>query len=556
VAGTGSDAGKSVLVAGLCRWLARQGVKVAPFKAQNMSLNSYVTADGAEIGRAQAMQAAAAGIEPAADMNPVLLKPGSDRRSQVVVLGHPEAEADAVGYRAHAPRLRQVALDSLTRLRDRYDVVICEGAGSPAEINLRDTDVANMGLARAAGLPVIVVGDIDRGGVFAAMYGTLALLPPQDQALISGFVINKFRGAAELLDSGLSMLQRLTARPVYGVLPWREGLWLDVEDSLSLGSTGNSPSPGGAGNSLSLGSTGNSLSLGGAGNSPSPGGAGNSPSPGGAGNSPSLAAAREVTPARAEHHGSFGPRDFLRVAVVRLPRISNFTDLDALACEPRVLVRFAVSPAELADADLVVLPGSRATVADLAWLRERGLAGAIADRARGGRPVLGICGGYQMLAGQIDDPVESRQGQVAGLGLLPVRVRFGAQKRLGRPAGRALGAPVAGYEIHHGIAEVTDPAAEPFLDGCRRGAVWGTSWHGALENNDFRRAFLTEVAALAGRDFTPAAGTDFAAVREARLDALGDLVAAFLDTAALSRLIEDGPPPGMPWLVASLNHDR
>ena len=234
VAGTGSDAGKSVLVAGLCRWLARQGVKVAPFKAQNMSLNSFVTMDGAEIGRAQAMQAAAAGVEPVADMNPVLLKPGSDRRSQVVVLGHPEAEADAVGYRAHAPRLRQVALDSLTRLRDAYDVVICEGAGSPAEINLRETDVANMGLARAAGLPVIVTGDIDRGGVFAAMYGTLALLSPDDQALISGFVINKFRGAPELLDSGLVMLRQLTGRPVYGVLPWQDGLWLDTEDSLSL----------------------------------------------------------------------------------------------------------------------------------------------------------------------------------------------------------------------------------------------------------------------------------------------------------------------------------
>ena len=234
VAGTGSDAGKSVLVAGLCRWLARQGVKVAPFKAQNMSLNSFVTLDGAEIGRAQAMQAAAAGVEPAADMNPVLLKPGSDRRSQVVVLGHPEAEADAMGYRAHAARLRQVALDSLARLRDAYDVVICEGAGSPAEINLRETDVANMGLARAAGLPVIVTGDIDRGGVFAAMYGTLALLSPEDQALICGFVINKFRGAPELLDSGLSMLRRLTGRPVYGVLPWQEGLWLDAEDSLSL----------------------------------------------------------------------------------------------------------------------------------------------------------------------------------------------------------------------------------------------------------------------------------------------------------------------------------
>ena len=498
MAGTGSDAGKSVLVAGLCRWLARQGVKVAPFKAQNMSLNSFVTLDGAEIGRAQAMQAAAAGIEPAADMNPVLLKPGSDRRSQVVVLGHPEAEADAVGYRAHAPRLRQVALDSLARLRDAYDVVICEGAGSPAEINLRETDVANMGLARAVGLPVIVTGDIDRGGVFAAMYGTLALLSPEDQALICGFVINKFRGAPELLDSGLTMLRQLTGRPVYGVLPWQEGLWLDAEDSLSLST-------------------------------------------------------RDVEP------GPFGTKDFLRVAVVRLPRISNFTDVDALAAEPGVLVRFATSPADLADADLVVLPGSRATVSDLAWLRDRGLAAAVTGRARAGRPVLGICGGYQMLAGQIKDEVESRRGVVDGLGLLPVRVRFGAEKILGRPRGTALGAPVAGYEIHHGIAEVTDPAGagtEPFLDGCRRGPVWGTSWHGALENDEFRRRFLAEVAALAGRDFTPAPGTSFAAVREERLDVLADLVTAHLDTAALSRLIEEGPVPGLPALVASLSHDR
>jgi adenosylcobyric acid synthase len=501
VAGTGSDAGKSVLVAGLCRWLSRQGVKVAPFKAQNMSLNSFVTLDGAEIGRAQAMQAAAAGIEPAADMNPVLLKPGGDRRSQVVVLGHPEAEADAVGYRAHAPRLRQVALDSLARLQDAYDVVICEGAGSPAEINLRETDVANMGLARAAGLPVIVIGDIDRGGVFAAMYGTLALLSPEDQALICGFVINKFRGAPELLDSGLVLLRRLTGRPVYGVLPWQEGLWLDAEDSLNL---------------------------------------------------PASQSPQGIYSTTVDH-------DLLRVAVVRLPRISNFTDVDALAAEPGVLVRFATSPADLADADLVVLPGSRATVSDLAWLRDRGLAAAITGRARSGRPVLGICGGYQMMAGQIEDEVESRRGVVDGLGLLPVRVRFGAAKILGRPRGSALGAPVAGYEIHHGIAEVTDPAGygtEPFLDGCRRGPVWGTSWHGALENDKFRRRFLAEVAALAGRDFTPAPGTSFAAVREERLDVLADLVTAHLDTAALTRLIEEGPVPGLPALVASLIHDR
>ena len=373
-------------------------------------------------------------------------------------------------------------------------MVVCEGAGSPAEINLRDTDIANMGLARAAGLPVIVVGDIDRGGVFAGLFGTLALLSPADQALISGFVINKFRGAAELLDSGLSLLRELTGRPVYGVLPWRDGLWLDAEDSLAL--TGGT------------------------------------------------------------HHDPFDKKEFLRVAVVKLPRISNFTDADALAAEPGVQVSFADRPAGLADADLVVLPGSRATVADLAWLCERGLAAVIADRARAGRPVLGICGGYQMLAGHIDDPVESRLGRVDGLGLLPVRVTFGPAKRLGRPVGRALGAPVAGYEIHHGLAEVTDPAAEPFLDGCRRGAVWGTSWHGVLENDEFRRAFLTEVAALAGRDFTPAPGTDFAALRQARLDVLGDLVADHLDTAALSRLIEAGPPPGMPSLLVSLHHDR
>ena len=408
VAGTSSDAGKSVLVAGLCRWLARQGVKVAPFKAQNMSLNSFVTAGGAEIGRAQAMQAAAAGIEPTADMNPVLLKPGSDRRSQVVVLGHPEAEADAVGYRAFAPRLRQLALESLDRLRAQYDVVICEGAGSPAEINLRDTDVANMGLARAAGLPVIVVGDIDRGGVFAAMYGTLALLAAEDQALISGFVINKFRGAPELLDSGLRLLQERTGRPVLGVLPWREGLGGDAEDSLSL-------------------------------------------------------PVRDVPPS------SFGLHGFLRVAVVRLPRISNFTDVDALAAEPGVLVRFAASPAELADADLVVLPGSRATVSDLAWLRERGLAGQIAARARSGQPVLGICGGYQMLAGQITDDVESRRGTVDGLGLLPVRVRFGAGKILGLPHGRALGAPVAG--MRSTTARPRSPTRRPNLSWTAAAAV-------------------------------------------------------------------------------------
>ena len=224
VAGTTSDAGKSVLTAGLCRWLSRQGVKVAPFKAQNMSLNSAVTADGAEIGRAQAMQAAAAGVPPEAAMNPVLLKPGSDRTSQVVVLGKPYANVSALSYRDHKAALLEVSLQCLADLRSRYDVVICEGAGSPAEINLRATDIANMGLARAAQLPVLIVGDINPGGVFAALFGTLALLSPQDQALVAGFVINKFRGDVALLRPGLRQLEQLTGRPTYGVLPWAEGL--------------------------------------------------------------------------------------------------------------------------------------------------------------------------------------------------------------------------------------------------------------------------------------------------------------------------------------------
>ncbi|MFG1705254.1 cobyric acid synthase [Nonomuraea sp. M3C6] len=482
VAGTTSDAGKSVVTAGICRWLARQGVRVAPFKAQNMSLNSYVTAEGAEIGRAQAVQAQAAFLEPVADMNPILLKPGSDRRSQVVLMGNPVADVDAMEYGALKDLLRSTALESLDRLRKQYDVVVCEGAGSPAEINLRRGDIANMGLARAANLPVIVVGDIDRGGVFAAFYGTVGLLDAADQSHISGFVINKFRGAAELLEPGLDMLRRLTGRAVYGVLPWLDGLWLDVEDSLALDN-------------------------------------------------------RRVTV-----RGPYG-RQTLRVAVVRLPRISNFTDLDALAAEPGVVVRFVTDPVELDDADLVVLPGSRATVTDLAWLRERGLAAAIEGR---GGPVLGICGGFQMLGREIVDEVESGAGQVEGLGRLPVRVEFAGEKRLGRPEGVAYGEPVLAYEIHHGRASVE--GGEPFLDGCRVGNVWGTTWHGALENDGFRRAFLADVARRAGRDFVPAPDTDFARLREERLDALGDLVERHLDTDALLRLIEDGPPPGLPVL--------
>ncbi|MGY2001934.1 cobyric acid synthase [Blastococcus sp. SYSU DS1024] len=485
VAGTTSDAGKSVVTAGLCRWLVRQGVSVAPFKAQNMSNNSMVTPDGAEIGRAQVMQAAAARVEPEAAMNPVLLKPGGENSSQVVVLGRPVADVTALSYRPMKAALLEQVLESLADLRSRFDVVVCEGAGSPTEINLRADDIANMGLATAAGLPVVVVGDIDRGGVFAALHGTVALMPPSDQRLVAGFLVNKFRGDVRLLRPGLDQLTALTGRPTLGVLPWLTGLELDVEDSLNVPAATSGSAPVGD--------------------------------------------------------------DVLRVSVARLPRLSNFTDLDALAAEPGVLVRYATRPEELADADLVVLPGTRATVADLAWLRATGLADAVRRRAAEGTPLLGICGGHQMLARSITDEVESRAGTVAGLGLLPTVVRFAREKTLARPVGSALGETVHGYEIHHGLVTV-DGEAEPFLDGARVGAVFGTTWHGALENDGFRRAFLAEIARITGRRFVPAPDTDFAAVREARLDRLGDLVAEHADTDALWRLIEAGPPADLPML--------
>jgi adenosylcobyric acid synthase len=487
VAGTTSDAGKSLLTAGICRWLARRGVRVAPFKAQNMSNNSVALADGGEIGRAQALQAAACGIEPEAAMNPVLLKPGTDRSSHVVLLGRPHAEVSATTYPDLKQTLRDGVLAAFDDLAARFDAVICEGAGSPTEINLRGHDIANLGLARDRDIPVIVVGDIDRGGVLAAFFGTLALLADADQALVSGFLVNKFRGDVGLLAPGLQMLRGLTGRPTLGVVPWLDGVEFDGEDSLAL--------------------------------------------------------RRDPPPAGPPRGGAW-----LRVVAVRLPRVSNSTDVDALAQEPGVLVRWSTSPWEVAEADLVVLPGSRATVADLAWLRAEGIADALAERARTGRPVLGLCGGYQMLGRSIRDGVESRAGTVAGLGLLPVDVAFAAGKTLGRPQGRAYGVPVTtGYEIHHGVATV-DEGAPAFLDGTRSGAVWGTHWHGAFDTDAFRRAFLTEVAAVAGVDFAVAPDTDLGALRAARLDALADAVEQHCDTAALDALIRGGAPAGLPFV--------
>lgn len=586
IAGTTSDAGKSVVVAGLCRLLARRGVRVAPFKAQNMSNNSVVTLDGGEIGRAQALQARAAGLEPSVRFNPILLKPGSDRRSQLVVRGRAIDTVGAKDYFRHRTELRAIVAEELAGLRAEFDVVICEGAGSPAEINLRATDLANMGLARAADLPVLVVGDIDRGGVLAHLFGTVAVLEPEDQQLISGFVINKFRGDVDLLRPGIDQLTALTGRPTLGVIPFAEDLWIDAEDS--LGTVADAP------------------------------------------------VGRSLPPRGA---------DWLTVAAVRLPRISNSTDVEALACEPGVAVRWVTDPSRLAGADLVILPGSKATVSDLDWLRRTGIADALLARAAAGGPILGVCGGYQMLGRTITDTVESGAGTVPGLGLLDLEIEFADPKVLRRatghladgpglargadrvyspeadddaipgfvapdaisntavaaaisdtargsaavapgtsasgpapvagsgptgasgivPASAAPGGPaepaaaekaipLRGYEIHHGRVRSNGDA--PWLvlegepEGSVRGAIWGTHLHGALESDDFRRAWLREVAARAGRrGFVVAEDVSVAAVREAQLDLLADLLEKHLDLDALERLIAAGAPAGLPTLT-------
>jgi adenosylcobyric acid synthase len=478
VAGTTSDAGKSMVVAGLCRLLARKGIRVAPFKAQNMSNNSAVTTEGGEIGRAQAMQARAAGLAPSVRFNPILLKPGSDRTSQLVLRGQVVDTVSARDYFTHRDRLAAVVADELDQLRSEFDAVICEGAGSPAEINLRATDLANMGLARAANLPVIVVGDIDRGGLLAHLYGTVAVLDPDDQRLVSGFVVNKFRGDPALLAPGLAQLQDVTGRPTYGVIPYTDGLWLDTEDSVSV-------------------------------------------------------LAHRIVGDPQPPRG----RDWLRVAAIRLPRISNSTDVEALACEPGVLVRWVTDPADLADADVIVVPGSKATVSDLGWLTDRGLADGITAHARQGLPVLGICGGFQMLCRRIDDAVESKAGLVEGLGLLDADIAFGPVKTL-----RKHDNGLHGYEIHHG--QVERHTEDDWLGvGVRRGHVFGTHWHGLLDNDALRRQWLADVATAAGRSgFVVADDVDVAARRDAQLDLMADLLTAHLDIDAVVGLLDHGPP--------------
>ena len=497
IQGTASGVGKTVLTAALCRLLARAGFRVAPFKSQNMALNAAVTADGLEIGRAQAAQAEAARIEPTVDMNPILLKPEGDDRSQVVVAGVPRGSFAFADYRRLRGELLTVVEASLARLRSAYDVVVIEGAGSPAEINLNDGEIVNMRIARLADAPVVLAGDIDRGGVFAAFVGTLALLDPVDRERVQAFVINKFRGNPELLTSGLDQLSERTGRPVLGVVPYIDDVPVAAEDSLDLD--------------------------------------------------------RRPGPVVAD----------IDVAVIRIPRIANFDDFEPLAREPRIRVRFVRDPGELAAADLIVLPGSKNTIGDLAWLRATGLAEAIVAAARAGRQVLGVCGGYQMLGETLRDPlgIESAAGEVKGLGLLPVVTTFAPAKttvrvnaRASSKAGlfaQACGLALSAYEIHMGLTErhggdhpftVTrrNGIATEHADGAidARGNVLGTYLHGLFANDGLRRALLVELAARRGLAPDPRWGRSSGGDR---YDRLADVVAGALDLTLLARLLRVDP---------------
>jgi adenosylcobyric acid synthase len=495
IQGTSSSVGKSLLVAALCRIFARRGIRVAPFKAQNMSNNAAVCADGSEIGRAQAVQAAAAGLEPTADMNPILLKPEADARSQVVVMGRPWRSLAAGTYYQHRDELWAMVTAALDRLRATYELVVVEGAGSPAELNLRAGDIVNMRVARYAQSPVLLVGDIDRGGIFAQLLGTVWLLAPEERALVRGFVVNKFRGDLALFADGVRILEERGGVPVLGVVPFLPNLAIPEEDAVAI----------------------------------------------------------EYRRPHVAHPRL--PAPVIDVAVIALPRIANFDDFDPLAAEPGVQVRYVASPQALGQPHAVIIPGTKSTVADLAWLREQGLAEAIRGLAAAGGAVAGICGGYQMLGRTIRDPgrVEAVTEEVPGLALLPVETVFEGDKATYRAQGRILsaegwlaplaGQTVRGYEIHMGRTagssawlEVSERNGQPvaLLDGAASedGQVWGCYMHGIFENEAFRRAWLAGLGWDGhGSRALPTAG------QRAAFERLADEVETALDMKQLEAIV-------------------
>lgn len=496
VQGTGSSVGKSILVAALCRIFRQDGWNVAPFKAQNMSLNSFVTRDGQEMGRAQVAQAEAACVEPAVEMNPILLKPEADNRSQVVVMGKPLKGLAAQEYYSLKEHLWPVVTGSLDRLRSQYDLVVIEGAGSPAEVNLKDRDIVNMRVARHCQAPVLLVGDIDRGGVFASLVGTLELLEPEERALVKATVVNKFRGDLSLLTPGLAWLEERTGIPVAGVIPYYHHIHIAEEDSVSLEK-------------------------------------------------------RRSLKAREDYS--------LDIAVIGLPHISNFDDFDPLEQERGVRLRYVEANDALGKPDLVILPGTKSTIADLEYLRDTGLADAILQLAREGVPVIGICGGYQMLGESIRDPdgVESSRPEVRGLGLLPVTTTFFPTKATHQVKGfvahgegllrGASGSPVTGYEIHMGqTVSQTSPAPfvieersrrpSPDQDGCYgvEGNALGTYIHGLFHNHGLRRSILTELAMRKGGPLAPWGKV---VSKEEEYDKLASMVRSSLNMNLIQRIV-------------------
>ena len=484
VQGTMSNAGKSLLVAGLCRVFRQDGYRVAPFKSQNMALNSFITKEGLEMGRAQVVQAEACGVEPSVLMNPILLKPTTDVGSQVIVNGEVLGNMSAVEYFAMKRTLVPKIMEAYNTLSAQNDIIVIEGAGSPAEINLKTDDIVNMGLAKMVHAPVLLVGDIDRGGVFAQLYGTVALLDEEEQNLVKGTVINKFRGDVEILRPGLKMLEDLTHKPVVGVLPY---LKVDIEDEDSL----------------------------------------------------------------TERFGRQG-RAALDIAVVRLPRISNFTDFSALEATAGVGVRYVASPCQLGNPDLVILPGTKSTIADLLWLRQCGLEAAIKKLASAGTPVCGICGGYQMLGRRITDSCGAEGGgSVDGMGLLPMVTDFAAEKHRTRVRGTVIGgefigAELEGYEIHMGETKL-DEDGQPLVrlesgtfDGCLKGNVFGSYLHGFYDTESCRRAVLGMLCRRKGMDEGELTAFDYAAYKEQQYDLLADAVRKNMDMAAIYRILEEG----------------
>ena len=482
IQGTASAVGKSILVTALCRIFRQDGFRVAPFKSQNMALNSFVTRMGEEMGRAQAVQAEASGIDPCVDMNPILIKPEAESRAQVVVMGKPAMTLTAGEYGHHAGELLSVVKASLTRLCSAYDIVVIEGAGNPAEINIKQNEIVNMCIARLAGAPVLLVGDIDKGGVFASLVGTLALLDEAERDSIKGFIINKFRGDLALLQPGLDYLENYTSKPVIGVIPYYHHILIPQEDSIYRGDG-----------------------------------------------------------VRADNAA-----DVINIAVIRLPHLSNSTDFEPLQQEAGVEVRYIRSVDELGYPDAIILPGSKSTIADLAYLWRSGLAESIIQRSGSGTPVVGICGGFQMLGKEIKDPdsVESRKDSMVGLGLLDTTTIFQPQKTTCQVKAQVLGneglleglqgEEVVGYEIHMGqtMGNNTSPlflitqkmgGEAGYIDGAAAhgGLTFGSYLHGLFDNANFRHAFLSKLRQRKGLSLIPRQPIPS---REQQYDELADIV--------------------------------